>query len=50
MTGAYSELQRVKGNYRGLQGITKGKMGLQRLQGLQVVTRRDRGLEGVTKG
>ena len=40
-------LQSVTGKYRGLQGITKGNIGLQRLKGLQGVTRANKGLQGL---
>ena len=40
----------IIGNYRGLQGITKGNTGLERLQSLQGVTRGNKRLQGVTRG
>ena len=40
--------QSVTRNYRGLKGITKDNMGVQRLHGLQAVTRGYRKLHGVT--
>ena len=41
-------LQGVTGNYRGIQEIAKCNMGLERLQGLQGVTRSYRRLQGAT--
>ena len=43
-------LQVVPRGYKGLQGVTKGNTGLERLQGLQKVTRGYKRIQGVTRG
>ena len=50
MTGEYKGLQRVTRAYRGLQGLTGNNTGLHGIKKGKVRLERLQGLQGVTKG